>query len=71
MSVGDLVEYSKVLHFVVAVLDEHIVKICPVNKIDLFGTDRDRLQTIVKYSFSVHRDGLKLNETGRLEDESR
>ena len=67
MSVGDLVEYSKVLHFVVADLDEYYCKICPVSKVDLFGTEKDRLHSLVKYSFTVHKDNLKKNETGRLE----
>jgi hypothetical protein len=67
-SEGDLVEYSKHLHFVIALKPSRMVVICPVNKIELFGTETERLKSIVKNSFEVYDGALKLNETGRLEE---
>ncbi len=70
MREGDLVEYNKALYFVITNIDEHHCAICPVGKIDLFGTEKDRLQSIVKHSFTVYKENLKLNESGRLDHDS-
>ena len=67
---GDLVEYNKTLYFVITNIDEYHCAICPVSKIDLFGTDKERLVSIVKHSFTVYKENLKLNESGRLENEN-
>lgn len=66
---GDLVEYQKTLHFVITEKTQGLYVICPVAKIDLFGTEKDRLQSIVKHSYTVYQDNLKLNDSGRLEYE--
>lgn len=66
---GDLVEYQKVLHFVITQKTVDIYIICPANKVDLFGTEKDRLNSIVRHSIQVYKDNIKLNETGRLDDE--
>lgn len=64
---GDLVEYQKTLFFIIAEKNLGLFIICPVNKIDLFGSEKDRIQSIVKNSITVHQGNLKLNDTGRLE----
>jgi translation elongation factor EF-1alpha len=66
---GDVVEYNNYLYFVVVInYDIKEAVICPVNKIDLFGSDKDRLQSLVKHSFKVYINNIKLNDSGRIEN---
>ena len=64
---GDLVEYQKTLHFVIKNKINSILSICPVDKIELFGSEKEREYSINKNSYDVHENNLKLNTTSRLE----
>ncbi len=64
---GDLVEYQKALYFVIAEKSTNMYVICSAAKVDLFGSEKERLQSIAKYSMTVYGDNLKLNDSGRLE----
>lgn len=57
---GDLVEYSGILYFVVTEADNsNQYVICPVNKIDLFGSESDRIKSFAKYSMRVSGHSLE------------
>ncbi len=64
---GDVVQYNDHLYFVVANHNNGNYSICPVHRIDLFGTEKDRIVSIAKYSKVVMGSNLQLNESGSLE----
>jgi len=63
---GELVEYQKTLHFIVENQDNNLVLICPVDKVELFSSGESRRRSLVKNSYVVHKNNLKLNISGRL-----
>lgn len=63
---GDVVDYSGTLHFYLASSEDGCISvICPVNKVDIFGTDKDRMKALAINSLRVNTTHLTLNTSGR------
>lgn len=64
---GDVVKYSGELYFFVSYISQpNICVICAVHKIDIFGTDKDRMKCLAINSIKVNECNLELNTSGRL-----